>query len=240
MKLLAWMVLGVAIGLSGCSPSSGDAQAWFPLEAGRSWAYQVSTRGEDPASPMVRSELTLRTFGAQAIEGLAGGPAHLRRSDDGVDYWLRQDDTGIYRVGQRSELQDLIQLDAQPRYVLKFPLAVGTTWQAPTTAYLLKRRQEFPREIRHSHPSIPMTYVIESLDEAVSVPAGDFQPCLRVRGEGKVRLFVDPVQGWRDVPLVTQEWYCRGVGLVKISREEIASSTFLSGGATLMELTSTR
>jgi len=236
MRRFAWLLLAL---LGGCSSSSGDLQAWFPLSEGRSWQYQISTRGEDPAAPVTRSTLTLQTLGASSIEGLSGGPAYLRRSDDGVDYWLRQDDTGIYRVGMRSELQELIQLDPQPRYVLKFPIAVGTTWQAPTTAYLLKRRQEFPREIRHSHPSIPMTYVIESLDEAVSVPAGDFKACLRVRGEGKVRLFVDPVQGWRDVPLVTQEWYCRGVGLVKLIREETAASTFLSGGSTQMELLAT-
>ena len=46
-----------------------------------------------------------------------------------------------------------------------------TIRQASTTSYLLMRRNDFPREIRHSHPDIPMTYQIEAEDEAVDVPA---------------------------------------------------------------------
>jgi len=53
-----------------------------------------------------------------------------------------------------------------------------------------------------------------------------------------MRLFADPVVGWRDLPLTTTEWYCKGVGLVRVVREEPAASTFLSGGTLTMELTS--
>jgi hypothetical protein len=83
-----------------------------------------------------------------------------------------------------------------------------------------------------------MNYVIEAAGESVKTPAGEFKDCLRVRGQALLRLFADPVAGWRDMPLVTTEWYCRGVGLVQLLREEPAGSAFLAGGTYRMELSS--
>jgi hypothetical protein len=39
------------------------------------------------------------------------------------------------------------------------------------------------------------------------------------------------------MPLNTTEWYCKGVGLVKVQRAEPANSTFLAGGTMTLELT---
>ena len=81
-----------------------------------------------------------------------------------------------------------------------------------------------------------MTYTIEALGEKLQTRAGAFENCVRVRGVAALRLFADPVVGWKDMPLVTTEWYCAGVGLVKLVREEPAESTFLTGGKLTMEL----
>ena len=121
--------------------------------------------------------------------------------------------------------------------MLKLPHKVGTEWRATTAAYLLQRPQQFPRELRSTHQDIPMVYVIEHLDESVTTPAGAFQHCLRVAGKAQLRLYLDPVTGWADVPLTTTEWYCPGPGLVKVVREESGHNTFLIGGTYLMELT---
>ncbi|MFG5407535.1 hypothetical protein ABXN37_04680 [Piscinibacter sakaiensis] len=139
-------------------------------------------------------------------------------------------------MASRHETEAEPEPDPQPRYVLKAPFTPGTQWQAPTTAYLLQRRNEFPREIRHSHPSVTMSYRIEATGLRVQTPAGDFDGCLRVQGTATVRLFADPTAGWKDLPLTTTEWYCPGVGLVKLERDEPASSAFLSGGRLTMEL----
>jgi hypothetical protein len=42
------------------------------------------------------------------------------------------------------------------------------------------------------------------------------------------------------MPLSTTEWYCNGVGLVRLVREEPAQATFLTGGTLTMELVSWR
>lgn len=216
--------------LAGCGAAPQD-DSLFPLAVGHRWAYELTTEWEN--NVVEHEPRVIETLGRERLES---GEAWRRRSDSGVDYWLKSDAAGIYRVATKSELQEEPQPDKEPRFVLKAPVAVGTTWRASTTAYLLQRRQEFPREIRHGHPAVPMSYTIEALGEKLQTRAGAFENCVRVRGVAALRLFADPVVGWKDMPLVTTEWYCAGVGLVKLVREEPAESTFLTGGKLTMEL----
>jgi hypothetical protein len=208
----------------------------FPLDAGHRWTYRVTTRTGDDASE--RESLTLRTLGSETVPALGGDTAWHRRSDSGIDYWLRADASGIYRIASKSDLDPEPKPDKPHRFVLKAPFSVGTQWQASTTAYLLMRRNDFPREIRHTHPDVPMTYQIEAVDQTLDTLAGRFDRCLRVRGTASVRVYADPASGWRDLPLTTLEWYCAGVGLVRLERSEPAGSSFLSGGTRALELES--
>lgn len=219
--------------LQACSgpPAGSDL---FPLDTGRHWTYDLKTEAEGSVA-VQHERRVLSAHGEDSPDGL-DGPAWRRRSDSGVDYWLRRDASGIYRVASKSDLDAEPRRDADRRYVLKAPFTVGTQWQADTTAYLLKRRSEFPPEIRHSHPRVPMTYTIAALDERVSTPAGRFESCVRVDGEAALRLFADPVSGWKDLRLSTREWYCPGVGLARLERREPANSPFLLGGTITMEL----
>lgn len=224
---LAW--LGAAC-LAGCGGPGGDTSL-FPLDKGHHWTYRVATELEN--NTVQHEEQTLSTLGRADLDGQ---PAWLRRSDSGANYWLRSDDSGVYRVASKSDIEDEPKLDPARRYVLKKPYAVGTTWQSPTTAYLLEHKQDFPREVRYKHPSIPMNYVIEALNQKVETTAGKFDGCLRVKGQALIKLFVDPVVGWHDIPLTTLEWYCPGVGLVRLERDEPGQFTFVSGGQIKMDL----
>jgi len=223
------VAIALALGLAACGAPSEDSL--FPLAKGHRWAYDITTEWEN--NLVEHEPRVLETLGDDSLES---GRAWRRRSDSGVEYWLRSDASGIYRVASKSELDEAPLPDKEPRYVLKAPFTVGTSWRSTTTAYLLQRRQEFPREIRHSHPAVPMNYTIEALGEPVATRAGRFENCVRVRGIAALRLFADPVVGWKDMTLTTTEWYCAGVGLVKLVREEPAESTFLTGGKLTMEL----
>jgi len=227
MKPLLFAAL--ALGLASCSAPQDDSL--FPLAKGHRWAYDITTEWENKVV-----EHEPRVIGTLGSDSLASGRAWRRRSDSGIEYWLRSDAAGIYRVASKSELDEAPLPDKEPRFVLKAPVAVGTTWRATTTAYLLRRRQEFPPEIRHSHPAVPMNYTIEALGEKLATRAGSFENCVRVKGVAALRLFADPVVGWKDMALTTTEWYCPGAGLVKLLREEPAESTFLTGGKLTMEL----
>ena len=220
--------------LAGCAPPPQD-DPLFPLAAGHRWTYRVTTARDD-GEPRVES-LTLEARGAERI---GDAPAWRRQTDGGIDYWLRSDASGVYRVASRQPLDRAPRLDEPRRYVLQRPYAVGTQWQASTTAYLLERRNEVPRQLSRTHPSLPMVYRIGALDQRVETPAGRFDGCLRVDGRAEIRLYTDAVRAWSPVPLLTTEWYCPRVGLVRLERQEASPSKLLNGGALTMELTAWR
>lgn len=236
-KLLAFAFLALLLhALLACQGRS-DAEDYFPLEAGRRWTYRVQTQLDD-GSPPEQELLRIETRGAQRLPALGDAEAWLRHGDAGVDYWLRRDSSGIYRVASKSLVDEEPQPDKPVRYVLKAPFVVGSSWQADTTSYLLMRSNEFPREIRHLHPRILMSYQISAIAVELNTPAGRFKNCLVVSGLATVRLYADPATGWRDQPLRSKEWYCPGVGLARLERSEPAHGGFLRGGERMLELES--
>ncbi|WP_235971968.1 hypothetical protein [Aquariibacter albus] len=229
-------LLATALLLTGCERAPRGSE-FFPLDGQRVWTYRVITEREDETREV--ETLTLRTLGKETLDDVAAkkaGDAWRRRSDSGVDYWLRSDETGIYRVAAKSDLQADPQPDAHPRYVLKQPYAEGTNWIGETAPYLLLRTQDWPREIRHVHPVLPINYAIVATAVEVKVNGKVYSDCLKVEGRGALHLFVDPVAGFRDVPVLQREWFCPGSGLVRLEREELTGSRYTYGGRLLMEL----
>ncbi|RQO63680.1 hypothetical protein DBR47_02880 [Paucibacter sp. KBW04] len=220
--------------LQACRGGAGVPD-YFPLEAGHRWTYRVQTQLDD-GSPPEQEVLRIASLGAQRLAVLGDAEAWWRQGDAGVDYWLRRDESGIYRVASKSLVDEQPKADQPVRYVLKAPFVVGSSWQADTTAYLLMRSNEFPREIRHVHPHILMTYQISATAVALATPAGQFKNCLVVSGLATLRLYADPATGWRDQPLRSKEWYCPGVGLARLERSEPAHTAFLRGGERVLEL----
>lgn len=221
-------LLGVLVGCS----RSDSGKSFFPLDEGRAWTYRVTKNIDEAVEP----DIDYLSFTMKGPQKLESGLAERRHSDSGVDYFLRSDEQGIYRVGSRNTLDENPKSDNPPRFVLKKPFVVGNQWQAATVPYLLQRRNEVPREIRYTTKPIMMLYAIAALDQKVETPAGQFEGCIKVMGEAKIKLYVDAQLSWRDIPLFTTEWYCPGVGLVRVERVETTPSKFMRGGSQTLDL----
>ena len=214
--------------LVGCSPSTD--KAWLPLDVGLTHHYTVTQTSEEPIEAQHWTLKMLRT------EQRDGVTEFIRHHSEGVAYHLVADAQGVKRVATRLDTDTEPQPDKEPRWVLKMPYVVGTEWSTPTVPYLINRRNEYPKELKNTHSAL-MTWRIEALDDEVKTAAGNFKPCMRVLGQAQLNLYTDPVNGFTDVPLISREWYCKGVGLVKFEREEKIASTFLLGGTLKAELT---
>lgn len=218
------------LGACGAAPEP----AWFPLNTGARWEYQVDSDIDGIAR---RETQSMHVLGNRPLNGR---PVYTRRSETsnniGIEYLLQVSDSAITRIAQRTDLQELPVADEVARTVLKLPLKIGATWQAPTVAYTVLRKAEHPRELKYGR-TLQMTYTVETLDDEVEVPAGRFKQCARVAGRADLTVYADPVNGFRKVPLTTTEWYCKDVGLVKLVRVENLESSFFSGGKVEMVLT---
>ena len=118
--------------------------------------------------------------------------------NDGIAEVATQPDPGASPIPRRP-----------PNYVLKLPLTVGKSWQATWQS----------NQFAHTTP-IPMTKTVALNDGKIRVPAGEFDGLLLVRidGHGPVSGPGGPV----DVRVVGEEWFKRGVGLIRGSfREEV-------------------
>lgn len=126
--------------------------------------------------------------------GLAGGKSSYV-------HFLSKDISGVSIIAiQKVHDAEPVQLPA-PLYYLRFPLKVGTAWEG--VMYLPDGRR------------IPITSTIETLDDVVTVPAGTFQHCVRVRSTGENQ----------DGALEDLNWYAPNIGLIKFVRQERNSRT---------------
>lgn len=214
------------------SDSGDPTGGYFPLAVGRQWVYEVET---DLNEPDIEQTLTLSVD--RQIE-LDGQPTWVRRSADGAEYYIQRDAQSIRRVASRTDLDEQAKQEPVPRVVLKLPLTNGASWDGGMTSpYLIRRSNEYPRTFRYTH-KVPMTFQVMSMKEIIEVPYGSYSDCIRVEGRGYIKLFTDPVNGFTDVPLITTEWYCKGVGLVAFEREEKVPGGFMTGGKVSYKLVS--
>ncbi|MFC7517661.1 hypothetical protein ACFQUU_21855 [Herbaspirillum sp. GCM10030257] len=226
-------MLTLVCALCSCKQKEDSTNSYFPLTVGSRWTYAVSS---DVDGKALRDSHVISVI-SESLKG--NEPVVVRRNETegniGIEYALRVNPTGIERIAQRSDLEEQATRDEPPRTVLPLPLKAGASWRTQTTAYFILRKSEHPRELRYSHKAL-MTYTVEAIDETVTVPAGTFRHCARITGVAYLTLYTDPVAGFRKVPLITNEWYCKGIGMVKLERIEEVSTAFFSGGKMLMEL----
>lgn len=197
---------------------------WFPLRPGDEQTLAVTYRMDEPREA---EEWVMRVDEPSVFQDQ---PVAVRHHSAGVSYYLRADDQGVRRIATRTDIDNEPTADADPMWVLKAPYVVGTEWTTVTVPYLLQRKNEHPRDLKHTHKA-QMSWRIEAVDDTVTLADGsEHRPCLRVVGQARLNLYTDPVNGFTDVPLISREWYCRGKGLVKLEREEKVPTGFMTGG----------
>lgn len=225
MRPLLWLCM--ALCLAACDEAP---QGYFPLNEGLSWTYRVTTEREGQRSS--------ETFRVRNVERrtVDGGTRAVRRTDSGTDYIIAEDDSGIYRIAKRLVVELEPVPDPHPRYVLRKPIAPGTSWTVKSHPFVLQRMYEAKDVLRRTM-TVELAYEIEDTAASVRVPAGIFENCVLVIGRGTLPIYTDAVDGWTDVPIISREWYAPGVGLVKLERHEPLNTHSFLGGTRTFELT---
>lgn len=225
--------------LSACDQPAKD-NPLFPLAAGKKWTYQIETVYDAPDAKTTTQTLEIRNLGSAELSD--GSPAWVRRSNNGHEYWLVTDSTGINRVALKSPSKEQAVMDEEPRTVLPATLAVGSTWTTTTVPYFLRRRNEKPAEFRYlnKYKDLPMVFKVVDMDATLQTPAGKFEHCVRVDGTMEMLLWHDAAFAYKPTPILSREWYCPGVGLAQVERDEPTTAKLFQGGTMRMRLLSYR
>lgn len=221
----------LALVLSACR-ASGENANYFPLDSGWSWQYRVTLDiknvGKETTAIVVANGSSL-TEGNQKV--------FPRIYQDGHRYDYVSHDKGVLLVSDRVSANQVRPAEAE-QYVLKYPLAAGTSWPVVSQTYLLRRQIFSPTAVIMVPITVPIevTYTIEATDDVVRVPAGVFRNCLRIRGAAASVRDLGERIGDAEVRVDATEWFAPGVGLVKMVRKEDSRPESPASGSMSIEL----
>ena len=198
-RLLAPLPVLLLLALAGCSSTpcpNPDWCAYFPMELGNRWTYDVySTGAVDPAGAPLRTEVLEVTASRPGWEESTATFALTEPAVETPPSWT-----------YRARTQGVAIIPARPgpgapppRIVLPWPSAPGMQWTWAPDARVAAPGEDDGGGL------LPFRSRVESVDDPVSVPAGDYR-CIRIRVETDVQ------PSWTF-------WYARNVGLVKFQRD---------------------
>lgn len=203
-----------------------DSDSYFPIEPGMAWSYSLNV------TTMDGSQIKKHLVQAAAPREWNGQSLPVRRTVDGTWLFYQETDMGLYLAGHQAPGQPTpVALAERRQPVLHYPLETGTKWSVETETIALFRTGPPQRtEYRITAPVL-VHYEVESVNDTVTVPAGRFYNCLRVRGTGVRRQYdAGNYIGRTDISIDKTDWYAPGVGLVKSVRKESTTNRVLNHG----------
>jgi hypothetical protein len=207
-------VLGMicaALAVGGCTRARTGIARYFPLKPGMAWTFRFS------ASSGATGELTTANLAPRKVFGFTTVPQLNTGGDKSYTEFYGDDGSGIRHVAI-DESEGLQSRLSDHSYVIKLPIAAGTSW----------------REIDRTFDGTvyDATTTIESVSDNVSVPAGTFSGCIRIKSTG----FASSAKGSARAPgaaaglslaaadeevgIEDYYWLAPGVGPVKATHQE--------------------
>jgi len=204
---------------------SGSDRSLSPAEQGLSWEYQVATGSMLGSSGGQRATVT--NLPQRELSGRKVTPQRIDFGGQSQFSFTVSDQTGVYEYARQAAGAVEPEILAAPSYSLKYPLKVGASWQGTTQTNMLMNKV-----------SIATTTTIESMDEAVTVPSGNFEHCVKTKTVGETSQDLGAFMGTAKVTFEEHLWFCPGVGMVKAVRKEGSNHLMVGSGQVSMELAS--
>ncbi|MCI0401276.1 MAG: hypothetical protein L0Y67_01270 [Gammaproteobacteria bacterium] len=157
-----------------------------------------------------------------------GTRTYVRKVHDGSLFFYRRAVEGIRRLGTTRGPNNEMELDGAEHLMIPDPVRIGDSWAAEAGTGILERRIR-PFEWKLFTPVTPVVRhdSIESVDDTVGVPAGQFERCLRIRSVGSARCDSKARAQGSDIRSEIIDGYAAGVGLIKTLQKEKSKSALL-------------
>tara|TARA_B100000029_G_C17480607_1_gene925411 strand:+ start:312 stop:1004 length:693 start_codon:yes stop_codon:yes gene_type:complete len=208
-----------------------ESSTYYPLDKIKSWSYSVEIIPE--VEKKVLYKKTNLSLGKKKIK-ISGESKNLFPviREDGTTFFYEISKKGINRYGMKFLKDPQIKFEKNKRIVLPHPLKENKEWDVESKTYLILRR--YPYYDYRATTEFKLNYKVVSLNESINTPNGKFNECILIRGEGNTK-FIDNEIGSIDIKIVSEEWYSKKIGLVKMVRIE-KTDTDLFGTTKMVQL----
>ena len=210
-----FLILLSLLCLSSCNT---EKKNYFPLGEKRSWSYQIDVIPEIETKKIykkINSGLKKQKITSVITnEEITVFP--IQRENNSI-YFYTKSKNGISRIGVQFSGNKNIIFEKNKRFVIKYPLKKGSSWNSMSKTYLTLRR--YPYFDYKAITDFEISNQIISTNEIVKVPAGEFKNCIQIKGLGETN-FVDREIGSIKIKILTNEWYAPNIGLIKSVRVE--------------------
>lgn len=203
---------------------SKGTESYYPLKEGLTWTYQVtgsSTFGSSEAQKIV-----VTNFASRDLKDKKVTPQKMDVNGQTSFSFIAEDENGILEYASQNSGAPEPEIKATATYILKNPIQVGTTWEDKTETATLREKVPFT-----------LKSTIESKDEIVTVPAGTFKGCVKVKGTGSAQknygLF-----GVAKIKIEQSYWLSPGVGMIKSIHKESCNHVMVGSGEIALQLES--
>ena len=187
--------------------------SYYPLKENLEWNYLVS---KNFFGKVASREMTVTNMPKRELNGKTVTPQKFTVNEKISFTFYAEDQSGIYSIAEQTT-NSPEPVITKPDYLLHFPIEIGSTYEENTETQLLSTK--IP---------IKMLCKVESNKETVTVPAGTFKNCLKLRAIG------DSIQnhgilGKAKIHAECLVWYAPGIGRIKVVIKE-TSNHLMSGG----------
>lgn len=182
--------------------------SYYPLKENLEWNYLVS---KNFFGNVASREMTVTNMPKRELNGKTVTPQKGTVNGNIFFYFYVEDQSGIYSIA-RQPPNSSEPVITNPNYLLHFPIEIGSTYEENTKTQALT-----------TNIPIKVLFKVESNKETVTVPAGTFENCLKIRGVG------DSIQnhgilGNAKIHAEYLSWYAPGIGQIKTVTKEQSES----------------
>ena len=199
---------------------SHSAESYYPLKEGMNWEYQFFFKSM--LNSIGGQKMIVTNFAHREMRGKTVTPQKVDVLGQSSFVYIGEDNDGIFEFAKQLPNAFEPEINQSPQYILKNPIKVGIRWIIEYKTVLLN--QNF---------SIPLNSTIENIDDIVTVPAGTFQNCVRVKCTGGINKNLGHFQGKARIKVLSHSWYAPGVGLIKSIIEEKSNHLLVGKGGTI-------
>ena len=203
MKIITSIIIVL---LACCSQPSND---YFPFGETIKWEYRYT---KDLGNNHHEGKSIIVQLPSIKAENIIYFPF---RYAHGETVYYSETGTGIHRAPNREQNGKLF---------LKMPFELNTSWQRETNIELLNSRHESfsgGESFISQGEKIFLESKIVSFNETITVPAGSFSEVMRIDSNASVTV-IERTRGIDQILIKQSEWYAKGVGHIKRSRNEIS------------------